>query len=219
MELAAIITVILIIVSLPLAYILAIRIKSDAIKNLILFTILAPFWIDWNIRTIGWYPVFGAGGFISNIHLSIMRLLGQYNVKPISLLYTKFSIIIAWIQSYLLFMVVPIYLILLRLDPTVLKAASTLRASDIKTFYHITVKWSLPGIIIGSVFVFSLAMVDYATPLLIGGGLPTIGVTIWELGSWIEWPKAMAMSMIILVIILSVVALALRRVSITRIIY
>jgi len=218
-EMAALITIILIVVSLPIAYFLAIKIKSDAIKTLILLVILAPFWIDWNIRTIAWYPVFGAGGFVSTIHLWIMHALGYHSVQPISLLYTLISIIITWIQSYLLFMVVPIYLILLRMDPTILKAASTLRAGTFKTFYHITLKWSFPGIIIGSVFVFSLAMVDYATPILIGGGLPTIGVTVWNLGRWVQWPKAMAMSMIILALILVVIAVALRKVSVTRIIY
>ncbi|MGA2790677.1 MAG: ABC transporter permease [Candidatus Bathyarchaeia archaeon] len=218
-ELAALITVILVVISLPIAYILAIKVKSDAIKNLVLLVALAPFWIDWNIRMIAWYPVFGANGFLSSIYVSILTGLGYSNVEPVSLLFTNASVIITWIQSLLLFMVVPIYLMMLRMDPIVLKAASTLRASTLKTFYYITLQWSLPGILIGSVFVFSLAMVDYATPLLVGGGLPTIGVIIWQLGSYYEWPQAMALSTLVLAIILVFVAITLRKVSITRILY
>ena len=218
-ELAVLVTVILIIISLPIAYVLAIKIKSDAIKTLILIAMLAPFWIDWNIRMMGWYPVFGAGGFISNIHSWIMYALGYHNVAPISLLYSIPAIIITWIQSYLLFMVMPIYLLLLRMNPNLLKAASTLRADSVRTFYYITFKWSLPGIMVGSLFVFSQVMVDYATPLLIGGGLPTIGVTIWELGGWVRWPEAMAMSTIILIVIFIVVAIILRKISITRVLW
>jgi ABC-type spermidine/putrescine transport system permease subunit I len=168
---------------------------------------------------IAWYPVFGANGFLSSIYVSILTGLGYSNVQPVSLLFTNASVIITWIQSLLLFMVVPIYLMMLRMDPIVLKAASTLRASTLKTFYYITLQWSLPGILIGSVFVFSLAMVDYATPLLVGGGLPTIGVIIWQLGSYYEWPQAMALSTLVLAIILVFVAITLRKVSITRILY
>lgn len=214
------ITVLLAVISLPVSYYLAVRVKSDALRLVALLIMLVPFWTDWNIRMVSWYPVLGKTGFLNQVFLWVMSSLGLQNVEYIKFLFSYNGVLITWVQSYILFMIAPIYLVMLRMDPKILNAASTLGANRLKTFYHITLKWSAPGIVIGSVFVFCMSMADYATPQLIGGGIPTIGLVIWLTAARaINFSFAIAISIIIVAITVAIVALMLKISDITRIMY
>jgi len=220
LSMSAGITIILAVLCLPVAYYLAIRVKSDTIKLVALLLMLVPFWTDWNIRAISWYPVLGATGFFNIIYSVILQSLGFQNVEPLRILFTSSGVWLSWIQTYILFMIAPVYLVLLRMDPKLIKAAATLRANSVKTFYHITLKWAAPGLVIGSVFVFCMAMADYATPSLIGGQMPVIGFVIWILAAKaMAFDLAIALSAIVLAIIIALVVAMLKLVDVTRVMY
>lgn len=108
---------------------------------------------------------------------------------------------------------------MLKIDPILVKAAETLRAGKLQRFYHIIFKLSLPGIVVGSIFVFVMSMADYATPAIVGGGFMTIGLVIVELVGWLLWPQALAISLVLIFIALAAVYLMLKVTDIRRLIY
>jgi spermidine/putrescine transport system permease protein len=173
-------TALLVAISLPIAYFLAVRVQSDALKLVALLVMLVPFWTDWNIRMISWYPVLSGSGLINQIYLWVMRTLGYGNVEPLKILFQNSGVLITWIQSYILFMIVPIYLGLLRMDPKILKAAATLGANRMQVFYptmgmviFLTAAWGIN---------FSLAMamsvvILVAIGAVVGAMLKLVNVT------------------------------------------
>lgn len=201
------------IVGYPAAYALALSIKSTRYKTVLFLLMLIPFWIDWTIRTIAWYPILGVKGFLNYLLVSS----GIVSEPVEAFLFSTTSLQMVWTQAYTLFMIAPIYLTLIRLDPILLQAAQSLGANRLKTFYHIVFKMSLPGVVIGCVFVFVMSLADYATPRLIGGGIATLGKVTWDLQSQLFWPYASALALVILALSFAIVWLMLRVVDVKSI--
>jgi ABC-type spermidine/putrescine transport system permease subunit I len=212
MQMSLILTILLIALSLPIAYYLAVKVKSDRVKTLILFIMLIPFWIDWSARVMAWHPVLGDMGFINYV----IRLIG---LEPVKLIFTSYAVMIAWAQTYILFMITPIYLSLLKLDPTIIMAAETLGAKKRHIFYHIIFKMALPGIAVGSIYTFVMSMSDYATPAIVGGGYITLGSVIASLSAFLKWPLAMALAMVQVLLLLIFIFLILKVVDIRRMLF
>lgn len=198
----------------PIAYYLAVLVKSARAKTLVLLLMLALFFVDYSTRIIGWYPILGTQGLINSTLLSFGLVK-----EPLSLLFNVYAIIAIWIQSFILFAAFPIYLSLLKLDPAMLEAAESLGASRSRAFYHITFKMSLPGLVIGALFVFVMSVTDYATPVLIGRGTQTVGLLINYFQSFLYWGLASALSVITMTIILVVILIALRVIDIRKMLF
>ena len=205
-------TVLLIVLSLPVAYFMAIKIRSDRVKTLLLFFMLIPFWIDWSARMMAWHPVLGEQGFIN-------YLLRQFGLQPVKIMFTSYAVMIAWVQTYILFMITPIYLSLLKMDPVIISAAETLGANRLQVLYHIIFKMSLPGIVVGSIYTFVMSLSDYATPAIVGGGYVTLGAVIASLAAFLKWPLAMALAVVQVSLILVFVFIALKAVDIRRMLF
>jgi putative spermidine/putrescine transport system permease protein len=174
LELSLIVTLVSLVVGYILGYYLALMIKSIPVKMALFLLFLTPFWIETTTKAISWIPVLGENGFI-NFLLLQTGIIG----KPIALfLFSRFAATMVMIISYFLMMAAPIFITLSRMDPLLLDAAKSLGANRIKAFYHITWKISLPGVIIGCVFVFVLSIIDFATPSIMGGVIQTIGMQI-----------------------------------------
>lgn len=218
MQMCALLTVITLVIAFPAAYFMAVKIKSERVKTLLLFMLLIPFWVDWSARTMAWYPILGERGFINMLISWISNFLGL-TFQPIKLIFTSYAILIAWIQLYVLFMIVPIYLSFLKMDPILISAAETLGANKLQVFYHIIFKMALPGIAIGSIYVFSMSMADYATPAIVGGGFLTLGAVIAMLMAYLNWPLAIATSIVQLAAIFVVLLLILRVIDIKKVLY
>lgn len=198
----------------PVAYFLAFKIENVRLQGIILFLLLAMYWIDWSVRSLAWLPILGEQGLVNYILMSLGIIK-----EPIKLLFSRITLLIIWIQTNLLFMLFPTYLALSRINPELIYTAKALGANDWKAFWHITFKLSLPGVTVGLIFVFVSTLGDYATPSLWAGGLQTLGLTVHHYASYFMWPLASTYATIMLVISLVLLSLILRISNIKRIFY
>lgn len=163
LRIAAITTILSLVISYPMAYFLA-TMKGTA-KTACLLLLFMPFWTSYLIRTFLWLPMLGRNGLINTF-------LVQTGIvaRPLDwLLYNEGAVYVGLIYVYTLFMTLPIYLSIDRLDPALLEAATDLGAGPCRTLTRIVIPLSLPGILSGCVMVFLLSCGAYVTPQLLGG--------------------------------------------------
>lgn len=208
-------TVVTLIIAYPVSYFLAFKVESFRFQNILLFLLIIPYWVDWSIRSISWLSILGGDGIINYLLLSL-----GWITEPIGeLLFTRWTLLIIWAQTNMLFMIFPIYLALIKIDPELLDAAQTLGASPSRTFFHVTFKLSLPGIIVGCVFVFVSTIGDYVTPALWAGGLQTLGLTIQNYTWLFEWPMASTYAVLLLAVTVTILYVMLKIVNIKQVFY
>lgn len=203
LEYSTIVALVSVLLAFPVAYFLATKIKSQTTKTAILVALIIPFWIDWTIRTISWIPMLGTQGILNDI------LLGTHILSEPSplFLYSDFATVLVMIQSYVVFVIGPIFLALAKIDPIVYEAAAASGADKIRQFYYITLRLGLPGVAIGAAFVFVASMGDWATPKVIGRIGTTAGMYIYNSQTYLNWPLASAVSVVITSIAIIIVIL------------
>jgi len=202
------------VVGYPFAYFLTFYVKNEKIKSYVISLLIVPFLIDWSVRMIAWIPILGEGGII-NYFLMSLKIIQ----KPIKILFSLTSLQILWLQTYVLFMMFPIYLALNRIDPDLIDAARVLKAPPYRVFYDVIFKLSLPGVICGWIFVFVGTLGDHITPLFIGGGIQTLGLSVADYAGAFLWPYAAALSTILVVVAMAVLYILLKIVNIKELIY
>jgi len=204
-----------VVLAYPAAYFLAMKIRDEARKTILLVAMLIPFWIDWTVRMLAWWPILGRLGVIN----AALLYIGVLKEPSDLFIFNEMSATFVLIQSYVLFMIAPIFLSMIKMDPSMLEAAETLRANKLQSFYHITFKMSLPGVIIGCVFVFVMTMADFATPRLLGGFIQTIGLSIAYQMGVLNWPLATAFATVLMTVTVLVVYGMFRVVDIKRMLF
>jgi putative spermidine/putrescine transport system permease protein len=201
LEYSTIVAGVSVLLAYPVAYFLANKIQSQTLKTALLVALIIPFWIDWTIRTISWIPMLGTNGILNGVLMGL-HILSE--PSPL-FLYSDFATVLVMIQSYVVFVIGPIFLALAKIDPILYEAAAASGANRIKQFYHITLRLSLPGVAIGAAFVFVSSMGDWATPKVIGRIATTAGQFIYNSQVYLNWPFASAVSVIITGIALIIV--------------
>jgi len=207
------VTVLTFIFGYPLAYFLRFYTSKTGGIILLLFLVI-PFWTYSVIRTIGWIPILGRTGVINQL------LLGTgLTTEPISwLLFSPFSQIVGYLQNYVVFMAAPIFISLSQIDEDLLEASETLGGDPFETFRYVTFPQSLPGVAIGTIFVFVLSIGNFTIPRFLSGGESTITTLIFfNVNNGLRYPSASALSMALLLIIFLIVYLMVRVVDITEI--
>ena len=206
LETASIVTAVSLLLAYPVAYFLARKVKSFTLKTGFLVFLLIPFWINFTTRSLAWIPWLGTQGIINDALLAI----GAINQPATIFLYSSFAMDLVMVQAYTLFMVAPLFISMSKIDPILYEAAQTLGASRLRTFLHINLRLTLPGMGIGCVFVFLSSLADFATPKLIGGLVTSIGELIKDNVTFINLPNASAISALVVVIALAVLVLTFR---------
>jgi ABC-type spermidine/putrescine transport system permease subunit I len=202
-------------IAYPIAYLLAFKVENPTVQSMVLFGLLVPYWVDWSIRSISWLSILGEEGLVNYILMG----LGIIKAPLKELLFTRLTLVIIWVQTNLLFMIFPIYLSMMKIDPDLLNVAKTLGASPRKAFYNVTFKLSLPGVIIGVIFVFVSTLGDYVTPGLWAGGLQMLGLTIQNYAWAFRWPLAATYSVIMLAITVALLYILLKIANIKQVFY
>jgi putative spermidine/putrescine transport system permease protein len=156
------VTVISLLLGFPVALFLA-RTKSR-FKNLYTYLVLMPMMIGIVVRAYGWIVILGREGWVN----SALRSLGIADA-PISLLYSVHAVVLGLVEVGLPFIVLPVLASLEKIDPHVEEASRSLGATPAQTFVRVTLPLSLPGILSGSLLVFSLSITSYVLPALLGG--------------------------------------------------
>ena len=174
--------------------------QKGTLKNVLVLLLFLPFWIGYVVRTFGWLPILGRTGLINQIllHLQIVS-------QPVEwLLYDEFAVYLGLVYVYLLFMVLPIFLAVDRIDPALYEAAHDLGASRWRTFLRVTLPLSKPGIVSGSIMVFLLAFGAFVTPALLGGtsGILYANVIASQFFAANDWSFGSALSSVMAAVVI-----------------
>ena len=196
-----------------LAYFLAFYVPSLTWQISLFLLCTIPFWTSNVIRMISWIPLLGRNGLVNSALLS----LGLVAEPQEWLLYSDFSVIVGFVHIYTLFMLVPIFNSMVRIDKTLIEAAADNGASEWQTIRHVILPLCKPGIAIGSIFVITIVMGDFVTVNVLGGGkVASVGKSIYvELG-YLQFPPAAANAMVLLAIVVLMIVGLTRIVDIRK---
>ncbi len=194
LRIAGLSTVIALLIGYPMAYFIA-R-SRDPWRNILLMLVILPFWTSFLLRVYAWMGFLRSNGVINNV-------LGLFGVGPITMLQTDFAVYIGIVYTYLPFMILPLFTTLVKLDTTLLEAASDLGARPVRAFLTVTLPLSVPGIVAGSMLVFIPAIGEYVIPTLLGGpDTLMIGSVLWdEFFANRDWPVAAAVAVAMLLVV------------------
>lgn len=146
----------------PVAYFLAFRVKRY--KNLFLFFLTLPFWVNFLVQIYSWYYLLEHNGLINTVLLR-MGIISQ----PLQLASSLFAIFLVMVYCYLPFMIMPVYSVLEKIDARLLDASADLGATQWQTFKRVTLPLSVPGIRTGLLLVLIPAFGEFVIPALLGG--------------------------------------------------
>ncbi len=207
------VTLVTLVFAYPIAYYLRFQ-TSELMGIILLLFMVIPFWTSELIRVLGWYPILGRSGMVNWVLLS----LGVTSEPLRWLMFSNFSQLVGYLQNYLVFMAAPIYISLSQIDEDLLDASETLRGGPIATFRNVTFPLSLPGVAIGSMFTFVLAVGNLTVPSFLSSGESTITTLIYlEVNRGLNYPNAGAISIALLVVIFAFVFALFRVVDISDI--
>lgn len=200
-------------IGFTVAYFLAFHVRSLTIQIALFLLCTIPFWTSNIIRMISWIPFLGRNG-IANQTLISWGVIDE----PLEwLLYSDFSVILAFVHLYTLFMVVPIFNTMMRIDKSLLEAARDIGASGLQTLVHVIVPLTKPGIMIGTIFVVTLVMGDFITVRFMSGSQrANVGRLISNDIALLQYPSAAATAVVLLCTVLIVIAILLRFVNIRK---
>ena len=190
-----------------IAYFLAFHVRTVTMQIVLFLLCTIPFWTSIVIRMIAWIPLLGRNGLINN------ALVGTGIVhEPLEwLLFSEFAVIVGYVHLYTLFMIVPIFNSMMRIDRRLLEAAVDGGATGWQTVRHVIIPLSKPGIAIGSIFVIAMVMGDFVTVNVLGGGqIASIGKMIATELSYLQFPPAAASAMVLLGLVIVLIALLMR---------
>jgi putative spermidine/putrescine transport system permease protein len=194
-KIALITTLAAIVISFPVAY--QITKAKGRIKNYLTLLVLSPLLISMVIRCYGWVILLSNNGVVNHTLMNFGLI-----DKPLTLLYTEFSVVIGMVHVLFPYMVLSIMGSLERIDPSVIRASQNLGASSIRTFFSVILPLTLPGIFAGSVMVFSLGVSSFVTPAILGG--PQVKVmsflTYEQVGTMLNWPYGSAIGFLLIFI-------------------
>jgi putative spermidine/putrescine transport system permease protein len=184
------------------AYFLAFHVRSSAMQTVLFVLCTVPFWTSNVIRMISWVPLLGRNGLVNQMLLG----LGLVEQPVEWLLFSDFSVVLAFVHLYTMFMIVPIFNSMMRIDRSLLEAASDAGASGWQTLWNVVVPLSRTGILIGSIFVITIVMGDFVTIGVMGGQqIASIGKIIQVQTSYLQFPLAAANAMILLAVVLMII--------------
>jgi putative spermidine/putrescine transport system permease protein len=184
------------------AYFLAFHVRSTGMQTALFVLCTVPFWTSNVIRMISWVPLLGRNGLVNDV------LVGTGLVRqPVEwLLFSDFSVVLAFVHLYTMFMIVPIFNSMMRIDRNLLEAASDSGASGWQTLWNVIVPLSRTGILIGSIFVVTIVMGDFVTIGVMGGQqIASVGKIIQVQTSYLQFPLAAANAMILLAVVLMII--------------
>jgi putative spermidine/putrescine transport system permease protein len=197
----------------PTALFVGLFVRNKTLQTALLVLCVIPFWTSFLIRVIAWRPMLGKEGAI-NILLMKFGFIHQ----PIeALLFTELSVVIGMTQIYVVFMVGPIAFMLGRIDPNIIEAARDLGAGFWRILRKIIFPLSLPGVVVGAMFVSVMVLGEFATSAALSGRKVNLlgNIVVTQVGS-LKWALASVVGVILTVIMGFVIAGLLRIVDLKK---
>lgn len=212
LEVVSITVVLSVLLAYPLAYILAYRIPQKWQGVLLLLAVL-PFWTSYVVRSYSWLLVLARNGVINRTMVESGLISA-----PFTMANTRFATVTAFVHFFTMLLTLTIYASLRQIPDTYRRAARDLGASPVRTFLTVTLPLSLPGVVVGAFLTFVLAIGDYITPQILGGGneqlLPQ--AIILQVDRRGDFPLAAALSVVLLAIVAVVYAASSRKLTLDQ---
>ncbi len=199
MRIAASVTLCSLLLGYPLAYYLSFH--AGARKELLYQFVIVPLWVSYLVRGYAWKTILGSegvlNGFLQYLHLTH---------EPVAfLLYSPFAVVLVLTHIYTPFVFLPIYAALEHIPRPLVEASHDLGAGIAQTFLRVILPLSIPGLLAGATFAFVLSLGDFLAPLLVGGASGTMIANVVQslFGAALDWPLGAAISVCILLVIIS----------------
>lgn len=200
-------------IGFTVAYFLAFEVRNVKWQTALFLICTIPFWTSNIIRMISWIPFLGRNGLANSTLIS----WGVIDEPLEWLLFSDFAVILAFVHLYTLFMVVPIFNSMMRIDRSLLEAAQDSGASAAQTLWNVIIPLCKPGIMIGTIFVVTLVMGDFITVRFMSGSQSAnVGRLISNDISLLQYPSASATAIVLLCTVLIVIVMLLRLVDIRK---
>jgi putative spermidine/putrescine transport system permease protein len=213
LKFALIVWAITLVLGFTVAYFLAFHVRNALIAIGLLLLCTVPFWTSNIIRMISWIPLLGTYGVFNRALLA----LGIVDQPVAWLLFSEFAVVVAYVHLFTLFMIVPIFNSMARIDRSLIEAAVDCGAGRIRVMTEVVIPLSKTGIALGSIFVIALVMGDFFVVKIMGGGRSaSVGMGVFEDVNLLFYPPAAASAVVLLIIVTVIVSLILRLIDVRK---
>ncbi len=195
-----------VLIAYPMAYFLVFKIRSDKLRAALYMAVIVPLWVSYLLRAYTWKTILGSEGILN----SFLVWSGILDQPTDIFLYNQFSMVVTLTYIYVPFMVMPIYMALEKIPRSMIEASKDLGVGPLRTFLKITLPLSMPGVIAGATFTICLTFGDFVAAFLVGGPNGAMIATIIQsqFGAALNWPLGAALSIVMLVIVLTIISLS-----------
>ncbi|HTT80897.1 MAG TPA: ABC transporter permease [Stellaceae bacterium] len=210
---AVVVWAVTLVIGFALANFLVFHIRSLIVKLGLFALVSIPFWTSNIIRMIAWIPFLGRDGLVNS------TLLDAHLIPhPLTfLLFSRFAVDVSYVHLFTLFMVVPIFNSMVRIDPALIEAARDAGASRWKILREIVIPLSKSGMALGTIFVITQVMGDFfVVQVMSGGQSASVVSALQQEISAMQYPPAAASAVVLVVVVLLMVAAVLRVVDVRK---
>jgi len=196
-----------------IAYFLVFQVRNRLLAIGLFLLCTVPFWTSNIIRMISWIPLLGKNGLVNAV-LQGSGVIGQ----PLEfLLFSDFAVVVAYVHQLTIFMIVPIFNTMSRIDRRTVEAARDAGASRWEAMRLVIIPLSKNGIALGSIFVLAIVMGDFfVVKVMSGGGSASVVSALYEDIGVLQYPPAAASAVVLLAVVVLMVSLILRTVDVRR---
>jgi spermidine/putrescine transport system permease protein len=197
LEVTGLVTVISVLLAYPFAWILAEQIPQR-LQRLALLLAILPFWTSYVVRSYSWLLVLAQNGVVNDALLRTGLV-----TEPLQLANTRTATIIGFVHFFVMLLTLTIFASLKQLNPSYRKAAADLGAGPIRTFLHVVLPLTIPGVVVGAFLTFVLAIGDYITPQILGGNNELLmpQLIMMQIGRRGDFPLASALALILMAVV------------------
>lgn len=201
------------VVGYPAALFVGLFVKNKTVQTALLVLCVIPFWTSFLIRVLAWRPMLGKEGAINLILMKLNIIQTPIEV----LLFSELSVVIGMTQIYCVFMVGPIAFMMGRVDQSIIEAAQDLGAGFWRIFRTIILPLTMPGVVVGAIFVSVMVLGEFATAAALSGRKVNLlgNIIVTQVGS-LKWAFAAVVGVVLTVLMGIVVAGLLRVVDLKK---
>ncbi|MFL6676954.1 MAG: ABC transporter permease [Burkholderiaceae bacterium] len=195
------------------AFFLVFHVRNRSVAIGLFLVCTVPFWTSNVIRMISWMPVLAEQGVINQL----LMKLGLIQMPLRALMFSDFSVVLAYVHLFTIFMIVPVFNSMSRIDRNLFEAARDAGASRLRTLCLVVLPLTRSGIVMGSIFVVTLVMGDfYVVKVMSGGSSASVVSAMYDNVSTLLFPPAAASAVILLLILTALIAVLTRVVDVRR---
>jgi putative spermidine/putrescine transport system permease protein len=210
---AVVVWALTLVIGFTVAYFLVFHVRTLLWQMALFLLCTVPFWTSNVIRMISWIPFLGLNGIFNQ---SLMAL-GLINEPLAFLLFSDFAVVLAYVHLFTLFMIVPIFNSMARIDPALIEAAVDAGANAWQVIWEVVMPLAKSGIALGSIFVITLVMGDFfVVKIMSGGQKASVVLAMSNEIALLQYPPAAASAVVLMVIVILMVMAILRLVDVRK---